>query len=109
MRRGRPTADPGRADPAGHLGAAPPGLRPATVPRDGRLLQLRDLLLHHLHPHRRRAAVYGYGLKFAGPIVNSVGWPVVSLFTLCVAASMAELASAYPTAGEVTTGIAGAP
>src|ERR671934_1467665 len=43
--------------------------------------------------------LYGYGLKFAGPIVNSVGWPVVSLLTLCVAASMAELASAYPTAG----------
>src|SRR5882672_6477808 len=43
--------------------------------------------------------LYGYGLKFSGPIINSVGWPVVSLFTLCVAASMAELASAYPTAG----------
>src|SRR5438309_12124874 len=43
--------------------------------------------------------LYGYGLKLAGPIVNSVGWPVVSLFTLAVAASMAELASAYPTAG----------
>jgi len=38
-------------------------------------------------------------LKFAGPIINSVGWPLVTLFTLCVAASMAELASAYPTAG----------
>jgi amino acid transporter len=43
--------------------------------------------------------LFGYGLKFAGPIVNSVGWPIVSLLTLCVAASMAELASAYPTAG----------
>src|SRR6184192_3984845 len=43
--------------------------------------------------------LYGYGLKLAGPIVNTVGWPVVSLFTLCVAASMAELASLYPTAG----------
>src|SRR5213076_2539238 len=43
--------------------------------------------------------LYGYGLKFAGPVVNSVGWPVVSIFTLAVAASMAELASAYPTAG----------
>ena len=43
--------------------------------------------------------LFGYGLKFAGPIINSAGWPVVSLFTLCVAASMAELASAYPTAG----------
>src|SRR5713101_10161709 len=43
--------------------------------------------------------LFGYGLKLAGPIVNSVGWPLVSLFTLVVAASMAELASAYPTAG----------
>ena len=43
--------------------------------------------------------LYGYGLKFAGPVINTVGWPVVSVFTLCVAASMAELASAYPTAG----------
>src|SRR5438093_7480360 len=43
--------------------------------------------------------LYGYGLKLAGPIVNTLGWPVVSLFTLAVAASMAELASTYPTAG----------
>ena len=43
--------------------------------------------------------LYGYGLKFAGPIINTVGWPVVSVFTLAIAASMAELASMYPTAG----------
>jgi len=43
--------------------------------------------------------LYGYGLKLAGPVINTLGWPVVSVFTLCVAASMAELASAYPTAG----------
>ncbi|HUP61491.1 MAG TPA: amino acid permease [Thermoanaerobaculia bacterium] len=43
--------------------------------------------------------LYGYGLKFAGPLVNSVGWPLVSVMTLAVAASMAEIASAYPTAG----------
>jgi amino acid transporter len=43
--------------------------------------------------------LYGYGLKLAGPIVNTVGWPVASVFTLAIAASMAELASAYPTAG----------
>ncbi|MFM7323132.1 MAG: amino acid permease [Armatimonadota bacterium] len=43
--------------------------------------------------------LYGYGLKFAGPIVNTVGWPIASLMTLAVAASMGELASAYPTAG----------
>jgi amino acid transporter len=43
--------------------------------------------------------LYGYGLKFAGPLVNSIGWPLVSLMTLTVALSMAEIASAYPTAG----------
>jgi amino acid transporter len=43
--------------------------------------------------------LYGYGLKFAGPVINTVGWPLVSVFTLAVAASMAELASVYPTAG----------
>lgn len=43
--------------------------------------------------------LFGYGLQFAGPIINTLGWPLVSLFTLAVAASMAELASAYPTAG----------
>ncbi len=43
--------------------------------------------------------LYGYGLKFAGPIINTVGWPIVSFFVICIAASMAEIASAYPTAG----------
>ena len=43
--------------------------------------------------------LFGYGLGFAGPIINTFGWPLVSFFTLCIAASMAELASAYPTAG----------
>ena len=23
--------------------------------------------------------LFGYGLKFAGPMINSIGWPVVSL------------------------------
>src|SRR3989304_5129852 len=43
--------------------------------------------------------LYGFGLRFAGPIINTVGWPVVSIFVMIIAASMAELASAYPTAG----------
>ncbi len=43
--------------------------------------------------------LYGYGLGFAGPVINTYGWPLVSFFVLCIAASMAELASAYPTAG----------
>jgi amino acid transporter len=45
--------------------------------------------------------LFSYGLQFAGPIINTFGWPLVSMFTLAVAASMAELASAYPTAGGV--------
>src|SRR2546422_1327454 len=43
--------------------------------------------------------LYGYGLKLAGPVITTLGWPVVSVFTLGVAASRPELASAYPTAG----------
>jgi amino acid transporter len=43
--------------------------------------------------------LYGYGLKFAGPVINTIGWPIASMLTLCIAASMAELASMYPTAG----------
>ncbi len=43
--------------------------------------------------------LYGYGLKFAGPAINTFGWPIVSVFTMIIAASMAEIASAYPTAG----------
>lgn len=43
--------------------------------------------------------LFGYGLGFAGPIINTFGWPLVTFFVLAIAASMAELASAYPTAG----------
>lgn len=43
--------------------------------------------------------LYGHGLKAGGPYVMAVGWPLVTLFTLVVAASMAEIASAIPTAG----------
>src|SRR5687768_2944490 len=43
--------------------------------------------------------LYGHGLKYGGPLVMTLGWPLVALMTLTVAASLAELASAYPTAG----------
>jgi amino acid transporter len=43
--------------------------------------------------------LYGHGLKYGGPLQMLVGWPVVTLLTLAIAASLAELASAYPTAG----------
>jgi amino acid transporter len=43
--------------------------------------------------------LYGYGLEMGGPLEMSLGWPVATVFTLALAASMAELCSAYPTAG----------
>jgi len=43
--------------------------------------------------------LYGTGINYGGPVMQSIGWPIVSIFVIIVAASMAELASAYPTAG----------
>ncbi len=43
--------------------------------------------------------LYGYGLEMGGPLQMTLGWPIATFFTLLVAASMAELCSAYPTSG----------
>jgi amino acid transporter len=43
--------------------------------------------------------LYDYGLAWSGTAASLIGWPVVTFFVLCIAASMAEVASAYPTAG----------
>src|SRR5215212_1142408 len=43
--------------------------------------------------------LYDYGLAWAGKAAVSLGWPLVTVFVLCIAAAMAEIASAYPTAG----------
>jgi amino acid transporter len=43
--------------------------------------------------------LYGHGLTMGGPAEMAFGWPLVALFTLTVAMSMAELASSLPTAG----------
>ncbi len=43
--------------------------------------------------------LYGVGLNAGGPVVMSIGWPLVTLFVLFVAAAMGELASAMPTSG----------
>ena len=43
--------------------------------------------------------LFGYGLHYGGPLQMTAGWWLVSVFTMAVALSMAELASAYPTAG----------
>jgi amino acid transporter len=43
--------------------------------------------------------LYGTGINYGGPMQQAIGWPIVSVFVLIVGLSMAELASAYPTAG----------
>jgi amino acid transporter len=43
--------------------------------------------------------LFNYGLTLAGPASVGLGWPLVTFFTLMIAATMAEVASAYPTAG----------
>ncbi|MGZ6343917.1 MAG: amino acid permease [Candidatus Limnocylindrales bacterium] len=43
--------------------------------------------------------LYDYGLAWAGTAAVMIGWPLVTVFVLCIAASMGEIASAYPTAG----------
>ncbi len=43
--------------------------------------------------------LYGTGLRAGGPLEMSLGWLVVSIMTLPIAASLAQLASSYPTAG----------
>jgi len=44
---------------------------------------------------------YYQGWNNGGPIAISWGWPIVSVFILIIAFCMAELASAYPTAGGI--------
>jgi amino acid transporter len=44
---------------------------------------------------------YGQAFNNGGPIAISIAWPVISLLILCVAFSMSELASAFPTAGGI--------
>jgi amino acid transporter len=43
--------------------------------------------------------LFNYGLTLGGPAASGLGWLIVTLFTLPIAATMAEIASAYPTAG----------
>uniref|UniRef100_A0A0D9YJX8 Amino acid permease n=1 Tax=Oryza glumipatula TaxID=40148 RepID=A0A0D9YJX8_9ORYZ len=44
-------------------------------------------------------ATYNTGLRYGGPVSMTLGWLVVALFNGCVALSMAEICSAYPTSG----------
>ncbi|KAG2603268.1 amino-acid permease BAT1 homolog isoform X1 [Panicum virgatum] len=42
---------------------------------------------------------YNTGLRYGGPTSMTLGWLVVAVFNGCVALSMAEICSAYPTSG----------
>ncbi|KAL6613816.1 hypothetical protein ACP70R_036086 [Stipagrostis hirtigluma subsp. patula] len=42
---------------------------------------------------------YNTGLRYGGPVSMTLGWLVVAAFNSCVAMSMAEICSAYPTSG----------
>src|SRR4026208_1745357 len=41
--------------------------------------------------------LYDYGLAWAGKAAVTLGWPLITIFVLAIAASMAEPPSAYPT------------
>jgi amino acid transporter len=43
--------------------------------------------------------LFDYGLAWSGTAASLIGWPLVTVFVLAIAASMSEVASAYPTAG----------
>ncbi len=43
--------------------------------------------------------LYGYGYEMGGPLEMTLGWPLATVFSLLLAASMAELCSAFPTSG----------
>jgi len=42
---------------------------------------------------------YNTGLRYGGPVSMTLGWLLVSALNGCVALSMAEICSAYPTSG----------
>jgi amino acid transporter len=44
-------------------------------------------------------STFSYALESGGPAGLGLGWPLVSAGTILVALAMAELASAFPTAG----------
>jgi len=45
--------------------------------------------------------LYGFGFSQGGPAIMGLGWPLVTIFVLFVAAGMAELTSAIPTSGAI--------
>ena len=42
-----------------------------------------------------------FGWDFGGPVVISIGWPIIATFILLIGFCMSELVSAYPTSGGI--------
>ncbi|KXS19094.1 amino acid transporter [Gonapodya prolifera JEL478] len=55
--------------------------------------------LSHISIIAAVAALYTFALGYGGPAGAVWGWIIVSLLSLCVGSAMAEICSAYPTAG----------
>ena len=75
------------------------GLRAGALPRDGRVPELRDLVHDHLDPRGVPDVVRRRATARAGPVAVTWGWLLVGLMSTIIALAMAEIASAYPTAG----------
>src|SRR5436305_6128838 len=43
--------------------------------------------------------LYGYGMNTGGPVVMTIGWPIVGVLVIIVGLAMAEICSSFPTAG----------
>jgi amino acid permease (GABA permease) len=43
--------------------------------------------------------LYAFGMDAGGPVVMSIGWPLVGIMVILVGLAMAEVCSSYPTAG----------
>jgi len=43
--------------------------------------------------------LYQFGMNTGGPVIMSIGWPLVGFFVIIVGLAMAEICSSYPTAG----------
>ncbi|HLN75746.1 MAG TPA: amino acid permease [Nocardioidaceae bacterium] len=95
--------------------AAPAGAAAPTIDEDARRLAE---LGYKQELHRGMSAFSNFAVSFSiisvlagcittyylamdagGPVVISIGWPVVGLFVLLVALAMAEVCSVFPTAG----------
>ena len=64
------------------------------------ILQLRHLVLDHLHPGRLLHHLRT-GWNGGGPAAIAWGWPIIAALVLCIGLCMAELVSAYPTSGGI--------